>query len=153
MAAIRRSAHIVWEGTISRGEGQVCGGSGALVEFPVTLASRLGEADGRTALEELIAAAHATCFTMSLGSILADEHTPPERLACTAVCTLEEVDGSYAIVTSELDVVGRVPGVDEAAFARAARAAERSCPVSRALAGSVTVRSHSRLVKTAPAGA
>ena len=145
MAAIKRSAEVVWEGTIARGAGQLSGGSGAFARFPVTAASRFGEPEGKTTPEELIAAAHATCFTMALGSILAREHTPPERLDVSAVCTLEEVDGSYTITTSELDVVGRVAGIDQAAFERAAQEAERICPVSRALAGNVEIRSHSRL--------
>ena len=145
MAAIKRSAEVVWEGTIARGGGQLSGGSGAFAGLPVTAASRFGEPEGKTTPEELIAAAHATCFTMALGSVLAREHTPPDRLAVSAVCTLEEVDGNYTITSSELEVVGRVPGIDEAAFERAAHVAEESCPVSRALAGNVEIRSHTRL--------
>jgi lipoyl-dependent peroxiredoxin len=145
MAAIKRSADVVWEGTIARGGGQLSGGSGAFAGLPVTAASRFGDPEGKTTPEELIAAAHATCFTMALGSILAGRRTPPERLAVSAVVTLAEVDGMYAITTSELDVVGRVPGIGAAAFERAAREAEQSCPVSRALAGHVEIRSHSRL--------
>jgi lipoyl-dependent peroxiredoxin len=145
MAGIKRSANVVWEGTIARGGGQLSGDSGAFAGLPVTAASRFGDPEGKTTPEELIAAAHATCFTMALGSILAGQRTPPERLAVSAVVTLAEVDGMYAITTSELDVVGRVPGIGAAAFERAAREAEQSCPVSRALAGSVEIRSHSRL--------
>jgi lipoyl-dependent peroxiredoxin len=146
MAAIKRTADVVWEGTIARGAGQLSGGSGAFRAFPVTAASRFGEPEGKTTPEELIAAAHATCFTMALGGILASERTPPERLATTAVVTLEEgEDGSYSITTSELDVVGLVPGIDQAAFERATQQAEQRCPVSRALAGNVEIRAHSRL--------
>jgi osmotically inducible protein OsmC len=82
---------------------------------------------------------------MALGVVLAREHTPPERLAVDAVITLEEVDGTYTITSSELEVVGRVAGIDQAAFERAAQEAEQTCPVSRALGGSVAIRSHSRL--------
>src|SRR5882762_8128838 len=135
MAAIKRSADVVWEGTIARGGGRLSGGSGAFAALPVTAASRFGEPEGKTTPEELIAAAHATCFTMALGSILAGEHTPPERLAVNAAVTLEEVEGKYTITTSELEVVGRVAGIDQAAFERAVQEAERACPVSRALAG------------------
>ncbi len=99
MAAIKRSADVVWEGTIARGGGRLSGGSGAFAALPVTAASRFGEPEGKTTPEELIAAAHATCFTMALGSILAGEHTPPERLAVNAVVTLEEVEGKYTITT------------------------------------------------------
>ena len=148
MAAIKRSADVVWEGTIARGEGRLSGGSGALDALPVTAASRFGEPEGKTTPEELIAAAHATCFTMALGSVLAREGTPPERLAVNAVVTLEEVDGTYTITRSELEAVGRVAGIDDAAFASATRQAEQTCPVSRALAGSVEIRSRSRLEET-----
>jgi lipoyl-dependent peroxiredoxin len=149
MDSINRTANVVWEGTIARGTGYVSGGSGALAALPVTAASRMGEPTGKTSPEELIAAAHATCFTMALGSILARDKTPPERLAVSAVCTLAQRDGTYAITTSELDAVGRVPGVDEAAFERAVREAEQNCPVSRALAGNVEIRTRSRLEQMA----
>jgi len=145
MAGIKRSANVVWEGTIARGGGQLSGGSGAFAGLPVTAASRFGEPEGKTTPEELIAAAHATCFTMALGSILAGEQTPPERLAVSAVITLEEVEGTYTITTSELEVIGRVAGIDQPALERAAQQAEHVCPVSRALAGSVEIRSHSHL--------
>ena len=151
MAAIKRSADVVWEGTIARGGGRLSGGSGALAALPVTVASRFGEPEGKTTPEELIAAAHATCFTMALGSILAREGTPPERLAVNAVVTLEEVEGKYTITRSELEAVGRIPGIDEAAFAHATHEAEQTCPVSRALAGSVEIRSDSRLEETVQA--
>lgn len=148
MAAIKRSADVVWEGTIARGEGRLSGGSGAFAALPVTAASRFGEPEGKATPEELIAAAHATCFTMALGSVLAREGTPPERLAVNAVVTLEEVDGKYTITRSELEAVGRVADIDDDAFARATRQAEQTCPVSRALAGSVEIRSQSRLEET-----
>ena len=124
------------------------GGSGELAALPVTAASRVGEPEGKTTPEELIAAAHATCFTMALGSVLAREGTPPERLAVNAVVTLEEVDGKYTITRSELEAVGRVADIDDATFASATQQAEQTCPVSRALAGSVEIRSQSRLEET-----
>jgi osmotically inducible protein OsmC len=145
MAAIQRSSNVVWEGTIARGAGRLSAHSGAFTALPVTVASRFGEPEGKTSPEELIAAAHATCFTMALGLVLAGERTPPERLAVDAVITLEEADGSYTITSSELKVVGRVAGIDQAAFERAAQEAEQTCPVSRALAGSVEIRAHTHL--------
>jgi len=145
MAAIKRSSNVVWEGTIARGAGRLSADSGAFDALPVTAASRFREPEGKTSPEELIAAAHATCFTMALGLVLAREHTPPDRLAVDAVITLEEVDGSYTITSSELEVVGRVTGIDKAAFERAAQEAEQTCPVSRALAGSVEIRTHTYL--------
>ena len=145
MAGIQRSSNVVWEGTIARGAGRLSAHSGAFTALPVTVASRFGEPEGKTSPEELIAAAHATCFTMALGLVLAGERTPPERLAVDAVITLEEADGSYTITSSELKVVGRVAGIDQAAFEQAAQEAEQTCPVSRALAGSVEIRTHTHL--------
>jgi lipoyl-dependent peroxiredoxin len=145
MAAIKRSSKVVWEGTIARGAGRLSADSGAFTALPVTVASRFGEPEGKTSPEELIAAAHATCFAMALGLVLAGEHTPPERLAVDAVITLEEADGSYSITSSELEVVGRVAGIHQAAFEQAAQEAEQTCPVSRALAGSVEIRTHTHL--------
>ena len=151
MAAIKRSANVVWDGTIARGTGQLSGDSGAFAALPVTAASRFGEPEGKTSPEELIAAAHAACFTMMLGTILAGDHTPPEQLTVNAVVTLEETDGGYAITTSELDVVGRVAGIDQATFERAVQAAELTCPVSRALTGNVEIRARGRLEESVPA--
>jgi hypothetical protein len=75
MAAIQRSSNVVWEGTIARGAGRLSAHSGAFTALPVTVASRFGEPEGKTSPEELIAAAHATCFTMALGLVLVGEHT------------------------------------------------------------------------------
>ncbi|MCU1378324.1 MAG: OsmC-like protein [Acidimicrobiales bacterium] len=115
------------------------GGTGAFGELPISAASRMGEPEGRTSPEELIAAAHAGCFTMALGSILAGQKTPPELLQVTATVTLE-TSGTPTITSSQLDVHGVVPGADAASFDRAAHDAERACPVSRALQGNVEIR-------------
>jgi osmotically inducible protein OsmC len=138
MVAVQRTAEVDWTGSIARGAGRASGGSGALGELPITVASRFGEPEGKTSPEELIAAAHAACFTMALGSILAARRTPPERLRVTATVTLE-TSGTPRIASSRLQVRGVVPGADAAAFDRAAREAERSCPVSRALQGNVEI--------------
>ncbi len=139
-----RTAEVVWEGTIARGAGKVSGGSGALRDLPITLASRFQDPDGKTSPEELIAAAHAGCFTMALGSFLAGRGTPPESLDVSAHVTLE-VSGTPKITSSELDVHGVVPGVDEAAFDEAAREAGEHCLVSQALHGNVEIRVRSTL--------
>ena len=138
MTTVHRTAEINWTGTIARGSGLASGRSGALGDLPITLASRFGEPAGKTSPEELIAAAHAGCFTMALGSILAREGTPPEHLQVTATVTLE-TSGVPTIASSQLQVRGVVPGAAAAAFARAAHEAERSCPVSRALQGNVQI--------------
>jgi lipoyl-dependent peroxiredoxin len=144
MAAVQRTAEVDWTGSIARGSGRASGGSGALGELPVTVASRFGEPEGKTSPEELIAAAHAACFTMALGSILAARRTPPEHLQVTATVTLQ-TSGTPTIASSQLDVHGVVPGADPASFDRAAREAERSCPVSRALRGGVEISVHATL--------
>jgi hypothetical protein len=80
MAHVERTAEVAWSGTIARGLGMASGGSGAIRGLPITLASRFGAPEGKTSPEELIAAAHAGCFAMALGSVLAGRGTPPERL-------------------------------------------------------------------------
>jgi osmotically inducible protein OsmC len=144
MAAVRRMAVVDWTGSIARGSGLTSGGSGAIFDLPITLASRFGEPEGKTSPEELIAAAHAGCFAMALGSILAGQGTPPERLQVTAIVTLE-TSGTPTIASSQLDVHGVVPEADAASFDQAAHEAERNCPVSRALQGNVEIRVHATL--------
>jgi lipoyl-dependent peroxiredoxin len=138
MAAVQRTADVDWTGTIARGAGRASGGSGALGELPITAASRFGEPEGKTSPEELLAAAHAGCFTMALGSILAARRTPPEHLRVTATVTLDTAE-TPTISSSQLEVRGVVPGADAAALEQAAREAERRCPVSRALQGNVAI--------------
>jgi osmotically inducible protein OsmC len=144
MANVERTAQVVWSGTIARGAGMASGGSGALRNLPITLASRFGDPEGKTSPEELIAAAHAGCFTMALGSVLAGRGTPPERLDVSARVTLE-TSGMPKIKSSELDVHGVVPGTDQAAFDDAAHEAEHNCLVSQALHGNVEIRVHPTL--------
>jgi lipoyl-dependent peroxiredoxin len=144
MPSVQRTAEVVWSGSIARGTGMASGGSGALRNVPMTLASRMGEPQGKTSPEELIAAAHAGCFAMSLGSILAGRGTPPERLDVSATVTLE-MSGTPRIASSELVVHGAVPGSDQGRFAASADEAERACLVSRALRGHVEIRVHAIL--------
>jgi osmotically inducible protein OsmC len=138
MVAVQRTAEVDWTGSIARGSGRASGGSGALGDLPITVASRFGEPEGKTTPEELIAAAHAACFTMALGSVLAARRTPPEHLRVIATVTLE-MSGTPTIASSQVEARGVVPGADAASFDQAAREAERSCPVSRALRGSVEI--------------
>jgi len=152
MTAVQRTAEVEWTGSIARGSGVTSGGSGAISDLPFTLASRFGEPEGKTSPEELIAAAHAGCFTMALGSILAGQGTPPERLQVTATVTLE-ASGTPTIASSQLDVHGVVPRADAASFDRAAHDAERACPVSRALQGNVEIRVHATLDEPSAASA
>jgi osmotically inducible protein OsmC len=142
--AVQRTAEIDWTGSIARGSGRASGQSGALSDLPITVASRFGEPEGKTSPEELIAAAHAACFTMALGSILAARRTPPEHLQVTATVTLE-TSGTPTIASSQLKVHGVVPQADATSFDRAAQEAEQACPVSRALQGNVEIGVHATL--------
>jgi lipoyl-dependent peroxiredoxin len=131
MTAVRRTAEIDWTGSIAPGSGLASGHSGALSHLPITLASRFGEPEGKTSPEELIAAAHAGCFTMALGSILARERTPLEHLQVTATVTLE-TSATPTIASSQLEVHAVVPRADAVAFDRAAHEDEantRAFPV------------------------
>jgi osmotically inducible protein OsmC len=101
----------------------------------VTWASRTERSDGKTSPEELVAAAHASCFSMALAHGLTEAGHKPEHLAVSAKITLDQRDGAPTVTTSELTVTGRVPGIDQSAFDEAARDAGRNCPISRALGG------------------
>jgi osmotically inducible protein OsmC len=138
MAIAQREAEVVWEGNLARGAGALSSGSGAL-ELPVTWASRTEQPGGNTSPEELIAAAHASCFAMALALVLGENHTPPEQMAVTAACTLDEVDGAPRITTAALTVRARVPGLDRAGLRRNVEQAAELCPVSNALRGNVEI--------------
>ena len=137
MAAIRR-ANVTWNGDLMSGKGVVTAGtSGAFRELPVTWASRTESADGRTSPEELIAAAHASCYAMALSFGLANAGTPPQKLDVSAEVTFDQVEDGFRVVSSALSVRGVVPGMDEVAFKAAAEEAKDGCPVSQALKGNV----------------
>jgi lipoyl-dependent peroxiredoxin len=135
-----RTNETTWDGTLAAGRGVLRGDSGALDGQEVTWASRTEAPDGRTSPEELCAAAHSSCFAMALALTLGEEHARPEQMVVRATVTLDEVDGVPTIVSSALDVEGRVPGMDAAAFEAAVGQAAELCPVSRLFAGAkVTV--------------
>jgi osmotically inducible protein OsmC len=145
MPIATREAEIVWEGPLASGTGTLSSGSGALGELAVTWASRTEWPDGKTSPEELIAAAHASCFAMALSLMLGENHTPPERLTVSAACTLDEVDGAPRITTVELTIRARVPGLEQASFEQTVERAADLCPVSNALRGNVTISLSSEL--------
>ena len=146
MPRIVREADIVWEGTTARGAGVVTAATSGAFELPVTIASRVGDPEGKTSPEELLAAAHATCFVTSLGSELARAGTPPERLTVHCTITMDEVEGSgHRVVSSAISASGTAPGSDAAGFARAAEAADAGCPFSALLRASATVTVEARL--------
>ena len=137
--ATERHAEVLWEGGLARGRGSIVSGSGALDGQEVSWPRRVEASDGKTSPEELIAAAHASCYAMALSHQLGEAGTPPDRLHVTASVTLDQVDGAFTITTVELTVRGVVPGADKAAFDEAAQAAKAGCPVSKALAGGPTI--------------
>ncbi len=139
MPVQQRRAQVSWNGDL-KGSGTITVGSGVLSALPVTFSARTEESGGKTSPEELIAAAHATCFAMALSNTLAKGGKPPERLDVRATCTLDRVDGKLAITTMELSVTGRVPGIDQAGFEAAAQDAGHNCPVSQALKNNVAIR-------------
>ena len=131
---------MVWEGTVARGSGVVTAVSSGAFSLPTTIASRVGDPEGKTSPEELLAAAHATCFVTSLGSELARADTPPARLDVHCTITMDEVEGlGHRIVASAISARGVVPGSDQAAFAQAAEAADAGCPFSALIKASATV--------------
>ncbi len=145
MPIATREAEIVWEGALASGTGTVSSGSGAFGALPVTWASRTEAPDGKTSPEELIAAAHASCFAMALSLMLGENHTPPERLVVSAACTLDEVDGAPKVTRIELSVRARVEGMEQADFEEQVRRASELCPVSNALRGNVEISVQSEL--------
>ncbi len=146
MPRISRDASVSWTGSLSRGSGVVSAASSGAFELPVTLASRTGEPEGKTSPEELLAAAHASCFVSSLAGVSARAGGTVERLDVTCTVTMDEVEGKgHQIVASELEATCRVEGLDEDAFARAAEAADEGCPFSALLRASASVRVRAQL--------
>jgi osmotically inducible protein OsmC len=146
MARAERRADVVWEGNLVQGHGKVVSvGSGALGELPITWASRTERSDGRTSPEELLAAAHAACYAMAFSHTLAQAGTPAERLTVSATCAFEQVESGFKVTTMDLDVRGKVPGLDQAGFEKVAGQAEQSCPISNALRNNVQIRVQARL--------
>jgi osmotically inducible protein OsmC len=141
MPRIERVAEVSWEGNVARGGGALtAASSGAFTELPYSLATRVGSPEGKTSPEELLAAAHGGCFTMSLATELSEGGTPPERLDVRVLVVMDEVAGvGHRVVSSYLDVRGRVPGIDAAGFARATEAADAGCPFSALVRASATV--------------
>jgi osmotically inducible protein OsmC len=140
-----RRAEAVWAGTLFKGSGTVSAGSRAFAGLPITWASRTERSDGRTSPEELLAAAHAGCFSMAFSLVLAEAGTPPGELTVNATYAFQQVPDGFAITTVDLDVHGRVPGLDANNFEQAAERAAQLCPVSKALTGNVDIRLTARL--------
>jgi osmotically inducible protein OsmC len=135
---VTRRAEVGWDGDLVSGNGVIrYVSSGAISRLPVTWASRTEASDGRTSPEELIAAAHASCYSMAFSAGLARNGTPATHLEVSAVVTFDKTDAGWRIVSSQLTVEGVVPGLDETKFVELATAAKDGCPVSQALKGNV----------------
>lgn len=137
------TASAIWEGGLRQGTGHFTAGSRAF-EADYSFRTRFESAPG-TNPEELIAAAHAACFSMALSAGLEAAGTPPTRVSTTARCTVEKVGDGFKITKMRLETRGEVPGLDQDGFAKAAEGAKQGCPVSGALKGNVQLELDARL--------
>ncbi len=144
--AAERSAKTTWEGDLAKGSGTFSVGTGSLGPQQVSWAARTEEPGGKTSPEELLAAAHSSCFSMALSGVLARAGTPPKRLETEAVVTFAQVGGGWRVTRSALTVRGDVPDADEQAFRDAAENAKENCPISQALKGNVELTIDASLV-------
>ena len=135
MPRIERTAEIEWSGNLARGTGLIsAGSSGAFQSLPYSNATRIGQPEGKTSPEELLAAAHGGCFATSLAGELTTLGHPPERLHVTCRIVMDEVDGQgHQIVGSQVTVTARVPEIDEETLAEGVRLADEGCPFSALL--------------------
>ncbi len=147
MPRVVREADIVWEGTTARGSGVVTAATSGAFALPTTNASRIAkDPEGKTSPEELIAAAHASCFVTSLGSELARAGTPPERMRVHCTITMDEVAGGHhRIVSSHIAASAVVSGSDDATFLQAVDEADAGCPISALIRGTATVTVEAKL--------
>lgn len=137
---MKSTARANWQGDLFNGSGTTAlTGSGAAGPLPVSWASRTEEAAGKTSPEELIAAAHAACYSMALSNMLAGAGHPAENLDTTAVANFEKTDEGWRLTKMTLTLVGTVPGMSSDEFATHAAAAKLGCPVSNALKGNVEI--------------
>ena len=134
MPHIERTAHVGWDGNLARGAGVIDAASGAFAGLPYSLPSRVGESGGKTSPEELLAAAHGGCITMSLAGVLTSAGTPPGRLDTICTIVMDEVEGQgHQIVGSRVEIVARVDGLADAALQAARAQADEECPFSALL--------------------
>lgn len=134
--AAESTAKTVWEGDLASGNGKTSVASGIFPEFDVSWPARTERSSGTTSPEELLAAAHSSCFCMALSAGLGKAGNPPERLEASATVTFVPGEG---VKSSRITVSGAVPGIDQAAFEEAAAGAGQNCPISQALKGNVEV--------------
>src|SRR5579872_7211847 len=135
---IKRKGAASWQGGLKDGKGTISTESGALKAYPYGFAARF-EGQRGTNPEELIAAAHAGCFTMALSLILGEARLTAEQMETAAEVTLEQVDGGYAITAVHLTLKAKIPGADQATFEKRAGQAKAGCPVSKLLKANITL--------------
>jgi osmotically inducible protein OsmC len=147
MPRIERTAQIAWEGNAARGIGTLTGDSGAFSELGFSLPTRIGQPEGKTSPEELLAAAHGGCIVMSLSGELSKAGTPPGRLDASCRIVMDEVEGQgHQIVASHVDFTVAVEGLDDAGLQDAVAKADEGCPFSQLLKrGGVDVHVSARL--------
>jgi osmotically inducible protein OsmC len=139
MATFSRYVTVNWQGSVTEGKGEVAAGTGAF-NLPVTFASRIAEPAGRTSPEELIAAAHASCYAMALNATLGRKNAKAKSTKVIATVTADKGDAGIKIVSSKLTVtVSGLEGLDASQFAETAREAETRCPVSNALRNNLQI--------------
>lgn len=140
MAITERSARTIWEGDLESGEGRVTSDIGTFTDVKMSLPTRLGEANGYSSPEDMLAAAHSGCLAMNLSGTLAKNGTPPDRLDVNAVVGVGPKDGGgLEVKHSHVTVSGKVPGITEDEFRKLAEQAEQTCPVSNALRGNLEI--------------
>ena len=135
---IKRKGSATWQGGIKDGKGTISTESGALEAYPFGFASRFEGQRGSNP-EELIAAAHASCFTMALSLILGEAKLTAEQMETSAEVTLEQVEGGYAITAVHLTLKAKIPGADQATFEKLTTLAKAGCPVSKLLNAEITL--------------
>jgi lipoyl-dependent peroxiredoxin len=135
---MQRKASAVWKGGLKDGKGTISAPGGVLNNTPYSFTTRFENAPG-TNPEELIAAAHAGCFSMALSAQLGGANLTPESISTSVTLSLEKLDSGWTITSSHIDVVGKVPGADAATFQKYAEAAEKGCPVSKVLNAKITM--------------
>ena len=135
---MQRKASAVWQGDLKSGKGTLSTESGTLKGAQYSFSTRFENGVG-TNPEELLAAAHAGCFTMALSAQLGGAGLKPEKLETTAAISLEKVGEGFSVTKSHLDVVAKVPGADKAKFDAAVKAAETGCPVSKLFKAEISV--------------
>jgi lipoyl-dependent peroxiredoxin len=136
--SIKRKGSATWQGGIKDGKGTISTESGALSSYPYGFSSRFEGQRGSNP-EELIAAAHASCFTMALSLILGQANLTAEKMDTTAMVTLDQVDGGWAITAVQLTLRAKIPGADKTTFEKLAGMAKAGCPVSKLLKAEITL--------------